>query len=87
MSESSEMPQVPREAHKALADQGLTIREDNVVIMQKNTPAHPRSWSFARKVYETGVLTAFVTISQVNSAPERVSTVLIFVPTEHFSEM
>jgi hypothetical protein len=84
---SSEMSQVPREVHKALADQGLAIRENNVVAMQRNAPAHPRNWCFARKVYETGVLTAFVTISQVTFAPTRESTRLISAATEHFSEM
>jgi hypothetical protein len=81
------MSQVPREVHKALADLGLSVCEDNVIVMQKNAPAHPRNWSFARKVYETGVLTAFVTISQVILALTQVSTGLTSVVLERFLEM
>jgi hypothetical protein len=82
------MSQVPREVHKALAEQGLVVHEDNVVVMQKDAPAHPRNWSFGRKVYETGVLTAFVTISQVvaSSLTQR-STALTSVVSEHSLEM
>jgi len=77
------MSPVSRELHKALAEQGLIIREDNVVVMQKNAPAHPRNWSFARKVYETGVLTAFVTISQVAFSLTHGSTELTSVASGH----
>jgi hypothetical protein len=57
------MPQVPDEVYLCLGDLGLSIRHDNIVVLDKNAPAHPRNWSFARKVYDTGVLTAFITIS------------------------
>lgn len=87
-SQPPEMSRVPREVHKALAEQGLIVRDDNVVIMQKNAPSHPRNWSFARKVYETGVLTAFVTISQVVAfSPTQGSTELTSVASGHFWEM
>lgn len=57
------MSQVPDEVLACLEDLGLRVKEGNVVIIHENAPAHPRNWSFSRKVYDTGVLTAFITIS------------------------
>jgi hypothetical protein len=57
------MVTVPEEVHACLEELGLAITEDNVVVLHKDAPAHPRNWSFARKMYDTGVLVAFITIS------------------------
>ena len=57
------MSQVPQKVHDALAEQGLSISKGNIVVFREDAPAHPRNWSSGRKVYETGVLTAFITIS------------------------
>jgi hypothetical protein len=57
------MVTVPEEVHACLEELGLAITEDNVVVLRKDAPAHPRNWSFARKMYDTGVLVAFITIS------------------------
>jgi hypothetical protein len=54
---------IPDAVHACLRDQGLAIREDNIVVLCKDGSAHPRNWSFARKMYDTGVLVAFITIS------------------------
>jgi len=57
------MVTVPHEVHACLEELGLAITEDNVVVLREDAPAHPRNWSFARKMYDTGVLVAFITIS------------------------
>lgn len=54
---------VPEEVHACLKGLGLAITEDNIVVLRKDAPAHPRNWSLARKIYDTGVLVAFITIS------------------------
>ena len=61
------MMHVPDEVHNCLTELGLALTEDNIVVLRKDAPAHPRNWSFARKMYDTGVLVAFITISYVAS--------------------
>jgi hypothetical protein len=54
---------VPEAALDELAKEGLCVDYSNKVIWLEDSSAHPRNWSFGRKVYETGVITVFVTVS------------------------
>jgi hypothetical protein len=57
------MSPIPDEVQTCLREQGLAISKENIVVLRKDAPAHPRNWRMARKLYDTGVLVAFITIS------------------------
>lgn len=61
--ENQPQQDVPRHVQQELTNRGIEIGADGNVTWADGALAHPRNWKMPRKLYDTGVLTTFITIS------------------------
>lgn len=54
---------VPKHVVEQLTKHGLAVGDDGKLIWGDDAPTHPKNWPVRKKVYDTALITLFVTIS------------------------